>query len=312
MTATTPPATATPATKNEGLPRGGGLGPPLRRSCPARHLLRVARVRTPGGTRKATLDAEGRCALPPQLPISPRLEDPPLEAAFELRPGDLLAPVRPGKIVAVGRNYAAHAAELGNTVPSRPLLFLKAPSALIGPQENILLPPDSQRVEHEAELGVVIKSRCRHVAPEQALDFVAGYTVVNDVTARDLQRADTQFARGKGFDTFCPVGPWMETDLDPGDLRVSCVVLGDGGEEALRQDGRTSQMIFPVPVLIAAISRIMTLQPGDLIATGTPEGVGLLQAGDRVRVSVEGIGDLENPVMLEEGVPELAPPISQA
>jgi len=217
--------------------------------------------------------------------------------------------VTPSKVVAIGRNYAAHAAELGNDVPERPLIFLKAPSSIVGPGESILLPPDSGRVEHEAELAVVIGRRCRHVHPRDALSYVAGYTVLNDVTARDLQRADGQFARAKGFDTFCPIGPWVETSPDPSNLRVWCTVRRAGGEPEQRQDGRTPQMVFDVPTLVAAVSRVMSLEPGDVIATGTPEGVGLLRDGDEVVVGVDGIGALRNPVFCDLDAPEIQPPV---
>lgn len=200
---------------------------------------------------------------------------------------DLRAPVRPSKIVCVGRNYAAHAKELGNEVPKEPLLFLKPPSSVIGPGEAVVLPRESTRVEHEAELGVVIGRRLRRTSREQVLTAIYGYTCVCDVTARDIQRKDVQFTRGKGFDTFCPVGPWIETELDPADLAVGCTVDG-----AVRQSGRTSQMIFDVPTLVAFISDVMTLEPGDLVVTGTPEGVGPLEAGQKLVVTVEGVGDL--------------------
>jgi len=199
----------------------------------------------------------------------------------------LLCPVTPSKIVCIGRNYAAHARELGHEVPAEPLLFLKPPSALIGPDEVVVLPPQSARVEHEAELGVVIGRRARDVPRETAMAHVFGYTCVADVTARDLQKKDGQWTRAKGFDTFCPAGPWVETELEPRDVRVACSVNG-----ALRQDGRTSQMIFDVPALVAYVSAVMTLEPGDLLVTGTPEGVGPLVDGDALEVMVEGIGVL--------------------
>jgi 2-keto-4-pentenoate hydratase/2-oxohepta-3-ene-1,7-dioic acid hydratase in catechol pathway len=230
-----------------------------------------------------------------------------LEASAALTDCPLLAPVLPRTVAAIGRNYAAHAAELGNPVPSRPLIFLKAPSSVCGPGDMILLPPDSERVEHEAELGVVIGRRCRHVAPEHYAEVVAGYTVVLDVTARDLQRSDGQFARGKGFDTFCPIGPWMETSLDPRDVEVGCEVNGE-----VRQRGRTTAMIFDVPTLIATVSRVMTLRPGDVIATGTPAGVGPLRDGDVVVAWVDGIGELRCPVRADPDVPHREPPIAQA
>ncbi len=262
--------------------------------------MRLARVATGAGPRQAVIDDDGVTARPPGAARLPGVEDPPLEEV--VAGARLLAPVVPSKVVAIGRNYAAHAAELGNRVPSRPLVLLKAPSSVIGPGEPILLPPDSDRVEHEAELGVVIGARCRHVDPERFAEVVAGYTVVLDVTARDLQRSDGQFARGKGFDTFCPIGPWVETALDPRDVRVTCRV----GDE-LRQDGRTTAMIFDVPALVATVSRVMTLLPGDVIATGRPEGVGPLVEGDVVTAAVEGIGALRCPVRADDEAPEAAP-----
>lgn len=204
----------------------------------------------------------------------------------------LLAPAEPSKIVCVGRNYAAHAAELGNEVPKEPLIFLKPPSSIVGPGEPVVLTKFSQQVEHEGELTLIIGRRCSHLRDsDDALSFLLGYTCLNDVTARDLQKIDVQFTRAKGFDTFCPVGPHIETDLDPATLHVETRVNG-----ALRQSGNTSLMIYPVPFLIRWISRMMTLLPGDLIATGTPSGVGPLVAGDTVEVSVSGVGVLRNPV----------------
>jgi 2-keto-4-pentenoate hydratase/2-oxohepta-3-ene-1,7-dioic acid hydratase in catechol pathway len=204
----------------------------------------------------------------------------------------LLAPCEPSKIVCVGRNYAAHAAELGNEMPKEPLIFLKPPSSLIGPEESIFLPNCSNQVEHEGELGVVIGTKCSHLtADEDPLSYVLGYTCVNDVTARDLQKADRQFTRAKGFDTFCPVGPHIETQLNPLDVLVECRVNGE-----LRQSGSTSLMAYPVDFLVRWISQVMTLFPGDLIATGTPAGVGALAASDTVEVSVAGVGVLRNPV----------------
>ncbi len=212
--------------------------------------------------------------------------------SYELAACRLLAPVEPSKIVCVGRNYAAHAAELGNEMPKEPLIFLKPPSSVIGPEEAILIPNYSKRVEHEGELGVVIGRKCARLRDdEDALSCVLGYTCLNDVTARDLQKADVQFTRGKGFDTFCPVGPHIETEIDPRDLLVETLVNGD-----LRQSGSTSLMAFPAAYLVRWISRVMTLMPGDLLATGTPAGVGPLLPGDAVEVSVAGIGVLRNPV----------------
>src|ERR1700756_975586 len=204
----------------------------------------------------------------------------------------LLAPVEPSKIVCIGRNYAAHAAELGNEVPKEPLMFLKPPSSIVGPEEAIVLPKYSQKVEHEGELALVVGRRCSQLADgDDALSYVLGYTCLNDVSARDLQKSDVQFTRAKGFDTFCPVGPHIETQFDPRNALVEARVNG-----AVKQSGSTSLMVYPVEFLIRWLSRMMTLVPGDVIATGTPAGVGPLTAGDTVDVSVSGIGVLHNPV----------------
>jgi 2-keto-4-pentenoate hydratase/2-oxohepta-3-ene-1,7-dioic acid hydratase in catechol pathway len=204
----------------------------------------------------------------------------------------LLAPVEPTKIVCVGRNYAAHAAELGNELPKEPLIFLKPPSAILAPGETVVLPPQSQRVEHEGELALIVGRRCSHLKEsDDALSYLLGYSCLNDVTARDLQKSDVQFTRAKGFDTFCPVGPHIETQLNPSDVLVETRVNG-----TLRQSGRTSLMVYPVAFLVRWISNVMTLYPGDLIATGTPAGVGPLLSGDVVEVSVDGVGVLRNPV----------------
>jgi len=204
----------------------------------------------------------------------------------------LMSPVTPSKIVCVGRNYREHAAELGNPMPDEPLLFLKPPSAVVGTGADIELPAASSRIEHEGELGVVIGRKARRIADaDEPLAYVLGYTCVNDVTARDLQRRDVQFTRAKSFDTFCPIGPLIAIDLNPLDLRVETRV-----NNQVRQQGRTSQMAFPVPFLIRYISHVMTLEPGDVIATGTPAGVGPLLAGDIVEIEVEGVGTLRNGV----------------
>jgi 2-keto-4-pentenoate hydratase/2-oxohepta-3-ene-1,7-dioic acid hydratase in catechol pathway len=219
----------------------------------------------------------------------------------EVRPwtdAELDVPVAPGKIVCIGRNYAAHAKELGNEAPKEPLLFFKPQSSLLRPGGQIVLPWQSERVEHEAELGVVIGTRARNVRREAAMAHVFGYTCVADVTARDLQKKDGQWARAKGFDTFCPVGPWIETEVDPAALRVACRV---GGQT--KQDGSTKDMIFDVASLVAFISEAMTLEPGDLISTGTPDGVGPLAPGDALEVEVSGIGVLRATVAPERARP---------
>jgi 2-keto-4-pentenoate hydratase/2-oxohepta-3-ene-1,7-dioic acid hydratase in catechol pathway len=204
----------------------------------------------------------------------------------------LLAPCRPTKILAVGLNYRTHAAEAGYDVPSEPLVFSKPPSSVIGPLEPIVYPVLSQQVDYEGELAVVIGQRARNVPSQKAADFVLGYTCGNDVTARDLQRRDDQWTRAKGFDTFCPLGPCIVTDLDPAHLAVRTRVNGE-----IRQNGSTADMVFGVAELIATISQVMTLEPGDVILTGTPSGVGPLQPGDVVEVEIEGIGTLRNPVV---------------
>ncbi|HEY3201872.1 MAG TPA: fumarylacetoacetate hydrolase family protein [Actinomycetes bacterium] len=205
----------------------------------------------------------------------------------------LLAPVIPrSKIVGVGRNYADHAAEFGQVVPEEPLLFLKPNTAVIGPGDAIVLPRQSHEVHFEGELAVVIGKLCRDVPTERALDVIFAYTVGNDVTARDLQRTDDQWARAKGFDTFCPLGPWLQTELDPADLTLRTLVNAE-----VKQDVRTSKLIFDVPTLVAYISAAFTLLPGDVILTGTPAGVGPIVAGDLVEVTVEGIGTLDNRVV---------------
>jgi 2-keto-4-pentenoate hydratase/2-oxohepta-3-ene-1,7-dioic acid hydratase in catechol pathway len=203
----------------------------------------------------------------------------------------LVPPCEPTKILCVGRNYVEHAKELGNEVPKVPLIFMKPPSSIISNGEAILLPPQSKQVEHEAELVAVIGKRGRHVPIEEAKNHILGYTIGNDVTARDLQKIDDQWTRAKGFDTFCPFGPWIDTDFDPADAVVTCRVNGQ-----MRQMASTRDMVFNVPTLIAYISSVMTLEPGDLIFTGTPSGVGELKNGDEVVVEIEGLGKLSNPV----------------
>jgi 2-keto-4-pentenoate hydratase/2-oxohepta-3-ene-1,7-dioic acid hydratase in catechol pathway len=205
----------------------------------------------------------------------------------------ILAPVLPSKIVCVGRNYAEHAAELGNEVPKEPLLFLKAPSAIIASGEPIVIPPQSEQTEHEGELAVVVGKRCKDLSEnDDPFAYILGYACLNDVTARDVQRKDVQFTRGKSFDTFCPVGPYIETEINTDDIRVVTRVNG-----TIKQDGRTSQMVFPVGTLIRYISNMMTLMPGDVVATGTPSGVSRLNSGDVCEVEIEGIGILTSPVL---------------
>ena len=213
------------------------------------------------------------------------------EAKTPLAEVSLLPPSQPTKILCVGRNYVDHAKELGNEVPQIPLIFMKPPSSVIGSGDDIILPPQSAQVEHEAELVAVIGRRGRDILAENAAEYVFGYTIGNDVTARDLQRADSQWTRAKGFDTFCSFGPWIDTEFDPSDAVITSRVNGQ-----MRQMASTRDMIFTVRVLIAFISSIMTLEPGDLIFTGTPSGIGVLVPGDVVDVEIEGLGKLSNPV----------------
>jgi 2-keto-4-pentenoate hydratase/2-oxohepta-3-ene-1,7-dioic acid hydratase in catechol pathway len=217
----------------------------------------------------------------------------PLPSGEEVALADvrLLAPVIPSKVIGVARNFPAHAEELGNPLPAEPMLFLKPATSVIGPGDPIPLPQGSERVDHEAELGVVIGRLCRGVPVEEADRYVLGYTCVNDVTARDWQRSDGQWTRAKGSDGFCPVGPWIDTEVDPSDLQVTARVNGE-----LRQSGRTSDMVFRPAELIAYAARTITLLPGDVVSTGTPPGVGPMKPGDRIEVEVEGIGVLGNPV----------------
>jgi len=211
--------------------------------------------------------------------------------AYDVSDLTILAPTRPSKIIAVSQNYPARAAEEGLARPDIPPIFLKAPSTLIGYGDDIVLPPQSAQVEHEAELAVIMGRRARWVSVEDALKFVWGYTCANDITARDLERRDSHLTRGKSFDTFCPLGPYVSTDVDPADLVITCSVNGQ-----LRQMISTREMVFSVPQLIAFASSIMTLEPGDVILTGTPAGVGPLVSGDQVEVEIEGIGKLINKV----------------
>jgi 2-keto-4-pentenoate hydratase/2-oxohepta-3-ene-1,7-dioic acid hydratase in catechol pathway len=205
----------------------------------------------------------------------------------------LLAPVLPSKVVAIGRNYADHIREMGNEVPPEPVIFLKPSTAVVGPRDSIVYPAQlSERVDFEGELAVVIGRLCRQVPPERVPEVIFGYTCANDVTARDLQASDGQWARAKGFDTFCPLGPWIETELDPADLELTTLVNGE-----IRQNARTSQLMHDVTALVAYVSAVMTLLPGDVLLTGTPAGVGPLKDGDEVSVTIEGIGTLTNGVV---------------
>ncbi len=224
---------------------------------------------------------------------SPFVAWEPTETVVGWQEARLLAPVIPTKIVAIGKNYVDHAAEMGADVPERPLMFLKPPTSVIGPLQPIRLPADSDEVHHEAELAIVMGKVTKDVAIEDVGPYIMGYTAANDVTARDLQNLDGQWTRSKGFDTFCPLGPVIDTELDPQEsLAITCRVNGE-----VRQAATTADLVFGVGELISYVSRVMTLLPGDVILTGTPSGVGPIEAGDRVEVEIEGIGLLLNPVL---------------
>jgi 2-keto-4-pentenoate hydratase/2-oxohepta-3-ene-1,7-dioic acid hydratase in catechol pathway len=227
-------------------------------------------------------------------PFGPGTEGPKLTGArYAIEDIRLLAPVLPTKIVAIGRNYAEHARELGNEVPAEPLIFLKPSTSVIGPGDAIVRPAQlSERVDFEGELAIVFGRLCRDVPPARVPEVIFGYTCANDVTARDLQAKDGQWTRAKGFDTFCPLGPWIETGLDPADVQLTTTVNGE-----VKQDSRTSLLIHDIPALVSYVTAVMTMLPGDVLLTGTPAGVGPVVAGDSVSVSIEGIGQLTNRVV---------------
>jgi 2-keto-4-pentenoate hydratase/2-oxohepta-3-ene-1,7-dioic acid hydratase in catechol pathway len=250
--------------------------------------VRLCRLEVGGAPRWGVIEGE----LVTPLAAPPWEEVRKVAGAMPLATAKLLPPCEPTKIVAVGLNYRAHATEMGKELPEEPLLFLKAPSSLLPPGGAVVLPRQSSRVEHEGELALVIGRTASKVNAARALEYVKGFTCLDDVTARDIQRREKVYARAKGFDTFCPVGPWLETEIeDPQALALELRVNG-----AVRQKGTTADMIFPVAEVIAFISHIMTLHPGDLITTGTPPGVGLLVAGDSVEVEIAGIGVLRHTV----------------
>ena len=266
--------------------------------------MRIARFTTDDEPRYGVLegDLDEHGDLPDDAVLIELAGDPmfagiqPTQTQHSLADVRLLAPVIPrSKIVGVGKNYAEHAAEMGGEVPEEPMVFLKPNTAVVGPGDPIFYPPHTSDLHYEGELAVVIGRICRDVPPEQATDVILGYTIGNDVTARDLQRKDGRFSRAKGFDTFCPLGPWVETDLDPQDFnegrRVRTFLDGD-----VVQDGSTADMVHDIPALVAHISAMMTLLPGDVILTGTPAGVGPMQVGAEVEVSIDGLGTLTNKV----------------
>lgn len=251
--------------------------------------MRIVRYEDQGGVSWGVLDADETVRRASGVPFNGLTPGEPVGTLSDVR---LLAPATPSKVVCVGRNYADHAAELGNPVPEEPLIFLKPPSAIVGSGEEVRYPRASKRVDPEAEVVIVIGRRGSNVPREDAWSLVGGYTCGNDVTARDLQKSDPQWTRGKGFDTFCPLGPWVDTEFDPSDVRVTCTVNGE-----LRQDGRTRDFLFDIPELIEYITAFATLEPGDLLMTGTPPGVRPVAVGDTMTVEVEGLGSLSNPVV---------------
>jgi 2-keto-4-pentenoate hydratase/2-oxohepta-3-ene-1,7-dioic acid hydratase in catechol pathway len=257
--------------------------------------VRIVRFASPQGMSFGVLDGDGQVA---QIEGHPFGRISFTGARYDQADIRLLSPILPSKVVCVGKNYADHIAEMNTgEAPREPLLFLKPSTSVIGPGDAIRIPPGSTNVHHEAELAVVIGARgARNVTPEQATASIFGYTIGNDVTERDMQKSDGQWTRAKGFDSFCPIGPWIETDpgsvgLDPADLEVTCSVDGER-----RQHGRTSQLIFGIPTLISYISQVMTLLPGDVVLTGTPAGVGPIRPGQRVECAIEGLGTLTNSV----------------
>lgn len=253
--------------------------------------LRYVRVQTKTGQlHYGLLQLDRRVQV---LDAPPWLKGQPMGQDLAPESYQILAPCAPSKIVAVGKNYRQHAAEMGGDVPSEPLLFLKPSTSVTADQSLILYPPQSQRVDYEGELALVIGDRCHNCTPDDASSKIWGYTIANDVTARDLQQKDKQWTRAKGFDTFCPLGPWIVRELTAG-ARLETFV---NDEPNPRQSASVDDMVFVPEVIVAYISQVMTLLPGDVVLTGTPEGVGALQVGDRVRIKIEGIGSLENTIV---------------
>ncbi|MBD0323376.1 MAG: fumarylacetoacetate hydrolase family protein [Aldersonia sp.] len=253
--------------------------------------MRLGRIASPDGVAFVSIEGEGDGGTAREIAEHPFGTPTFTGRSWPIADVRLLAPILATKVIAVGKNYAAHAAEMGGEAPTDPVIFLKPNTSIIGPGASIVLPPSSAQVDYEGELAVVIGRPCKDVPAARAADVVLGYTVANDVTARDQQRHDGQWTRGKGYDTFCPLWPWIETQLDPSDLEITTEVDGE-----VRQRSRTSMLLHDIPKLIEWISTVMTLLPGDVILTGTPEGVGPVHDGQTVSVSVSGIGTLTNPV----------------
>jgi 2-keto-4-pentenoate hydratase/2-oxohepta-3-ene-1,7-dioic acid hydratase in catechol pathway len=253
--------------------------------------VRIARIAHPGGVAFVTVDGEGEDLVAREVADHPFGTPTYTGNSWPMADVRVLAPILPSKVICIGKNYAEHVQEMGGEAPANPVMFLKPSTSVIGPNAPIKLPPDSNRVDFEGELAVVIGQPCRDVPAARASGVILGYTVANDVTARDHQQADGQWTRGKGHDTFCPLGPWIETAVDPADLAISTSLDGE-----TKQDSRTSLLLHDVPALVEWVSRVMTLLPGDVILTGTPAGVGPMTAGQSVSVTVEGVGTLTNPV----------------
>lgn len=254
--------------------------------------MRLGRIASPDGVAFVSIEGDGDDLVAREIAEHPFGSPNFTGRSWPLADVRLLAPILASKVVCMGKNYAAHAEEMGGVAPEDPVIFLKPNTAIIGPNVAIQLPADARPVHHEGELAAVIGRPCKDVPASRAAENILGYTIANDVSARDQQKKDGQWARAKGHDTFCPVGPWIVTDLDPADLDIRTEVNGQ-----LRQHSRTSLMIHDIGAIIEWISSVMTLLPGDLILTGTPEGVGEIEAGDTVSVTVEGIGTLTNPVV---------------
>ncbi|MFD4438350.1 fumarylacetoacetate hydrolase family protein [Nocardia sp. NPDC058519] len=253
--------------------------------------MRLGRVASPDGVAFVSIEGDGGDAVAKEIAEHPFGSPTFTGRSWPLADIRLLAPILASKVICIGKNYAAHAAEMGGEAPVDPVIFIKPNTSIIGPNASIILPPSSSQVDYEGELAVVIGRPCKDVSAAKASEVILGYTIANDVTARDQQRHDGQWTRAKGYDTFCPLGPWIETALDPSDLEITTEVDGE-----VRQRSRTSLFLHDIPKIIEWISSVMTLLPGDVILTGTPEGVGPLRAGQNVSVTVEGIGTLTNPV----------------
>lgn len=253
--------------------------------------MRLGRVASPDGVAFVSIEGGGGDSVAKEIAEHPFGAPTFTGRSWPLADVRLLAPILASKVICIGKNYAAHAAEMGGEAPADPVIFMKPSTSIIGPNASIILPPSSSQVDYEGELAIVIGRPCKDVPAARALDVILGYTVANDVTARDQQRHDGQWTRAKGYDTFCPLGPWIETQLDPSDLEIVTELDGE-----VRQRSRTSLLLHDIPKLIEWVTTVMTLLPGDVILTGTPEGVGPMTAGQNVSVTVSGIGTLTNPV----------------